>query len=100
MILFDKISEPSKNIFADDLPYLNKGELETSISLHLGIPSPATFPIRQFKSLINDDFRWNEAFQYCKCLGQDSLRIMIQEIMKFRGVSVDLDNILVTVCKR
>lgn len=77
--------------------FLKLTDNDEIISFGGGLPAEETFPVEEMKVICNEILSeyGGKSLQYSTSEGNDDLRKIIVEIMKEKGVNVDLDNILI-----
>lgn len=93
-----KFSKRSESVQASEVRELLK-LIETSdiISFGGGLPAEETFPVEEMKVICDEILNeyGGKSLQYSTSEGYNNLRKVIVELMKEKGIKVDIDNILI-----
>ncbi len=98
-ILSTNIKGMRRSAIRELLKYLGQPGL---ISFSGGFPAPATFPIEELKSIINDVMDKEAAFalQYGTTEGDVLLRTLMVERYKKAGIDMSIDNMIITTASQ
>lgn len=99
IIMNIKFSRRTNTVKASEIRELLKIiDKKDIISFGGGLPAEETFPIDEMKDICNETLseEGSRSMQYSTSEGHIALRNLIVDIMKEKGVTIDIDNILIT----
>lgn len=94
----NKFSKRSKTVQTSEIrEFLKLIDDKNVISFGGGLPAEETFPVEEMKVICNEILSeyGGKSLQYSASEGHVDLRKIVVEMMKEKGVNVDLDNILI-----
>lgn len=94
----NKFSKRSETVQTSEIrEFLKLTDTSDIISFGGGLPAEETFPVEEMKAICNEILseHGRKSMQYSTSEGYNGLRKIIAEMMKEKGVNVDVDNILI-----